>query len=181
MTTQQTLTSALGAAMLTLSALIFAQAPAAPPALPSATPPAPAAATQGRQDCMGPRGFALPGPAAFESVEVLPDRRITFRLCAPDAREVLVTSSDFGDVIPMGFGGGPAGLELTRGEQGVWSGTTTRAAAPDTYRFNFRVVGVGWLHAAHAHHGHALLRFGCRGCIGSENKNGRRNTTTRDG
>ncbi len=42
----------------------------------------------------------------------------------------------------MGFGGGPAGLELTRGEQGVWSGTTTRAAAPDTYRFNFRVDGV---------------------------------------
>jgi enterochelin esterase family protein len=62
------------------------------------------------------RGFALPGPAAFKDVEVLPDRRVTFRLCAPDASAVSVTSSDIADVIPMGIGGGPSGLAMTKGD-----------------------------------------------------------------
>jgi enterochelin esterase-like enzyme len=106
--------------------LASAQAPSAPPAAPAT--------------CMG-RGF-LPSPASYKAVEQLPDRRITFRVCAPDATAVSVTSSDIADVIPMGQGGGPAGLAMTRDEKGLWSVTTPVPVAADTYRFNFSVNGV---------------------------------------
>jgi enterochelin esterase family protein len=108
------------------SAAAFAQAPSAPVA---------------PTTCMA-RGFSLPGPSAFKAVEQLPDRRVTFRVCAPDATSVSVTSSDIADVIPMGIGGGPAGLPMTKDEKGVWSVTTPTPVAPDTYRFNFSVNGV---------------------------------------
>jgi enterochelin esterase-like enzyme len=85
--------------------------------------------------CAG-SGF-LPGPASYKSVEALPDRRVTFHLCAPNAAWVSVTSSDIADVIPMG----PLGLPMTRDAQGLWSVTTPVPAAPDTYRFAFNVDG----------------------------------------
>ena len=55
-----------------------------------------------------PRGF-FAGPAPYKSTEQLADGRVTFRLCAPNATEALVTSSDYAPAIPMGFGGGPPG------------------------------------------------------------------------
>lgn len=79
--------------------------------------------------------------AAYTSVEPLADGRVTFRLCAPEAREVRVTSSDLDPAIPAGFGGGPRGLTMTRDDTGLWTGTTAIAIAPDTYRFNFEVDG----------------------------------------
>jgi enterochelin esterase-like enzyme len=100
----------------------------------------PAQAPQGPETCM-PRGF-MAGPAAYKSVEVLPDGRVTFRLCAPDATTASVISSDAADVIPMGIGGGPAGLAMTKGDKGLWSVTTAKPVAPDNYRFNFSVNGV---------------------------------------
>ena len=82
-------------------------------------------------------------PAAYRSVEQLADGRVTFRLCAPDAAKVLVTSSDVADVIPMGFPPGtPYGLPLSRDETGLWSVTTSRPVPADTYRFDFNVDGV---------------------------------------
>jgi enterochelin esterase-like enzyme len=87
------------------------------------------------------RGF-MAGPATYRSVEVLPDGRVTFRLCAPDADSVSVISSDAADVIPMGGASGPAGLPMTKGDKGLWSVTTSRPVAPDNYRFNFSVNGV---------------------------------------
>jgi enterochelin esterase-like enzyme len=86
--------------------------------------------------CAG-SGF-LPGPASYQSVEVLPDRRVTFRLCAPHAAWVSVTSSDIADVIPMG----PVGLPMTRDALGLWSMTTPVPIAPDTYRYSFSVDDV---------------------------------------
>jgi enterochelin esterase family protein len=86
------------------------------------------------------RGF-MASPAAFKSVEVMADGKVTFRICAPNATEVRVASSDMGDVIPFG-GTGPSGLPLTKDAAGVWSGTTARAVAPDTYRYSFSVNGV---------------------------------------
>jgi enterochelin esterase-like enzyme len=100
---------------------------------PSPPPPAPAS-------CVG-RGF-LPAPAPFNAVEQLSDRRVTFRVCAPNATAVSVTSNDLADVIPMGLDGGPAGLAMEKGDKGVWSVTTPVPVAPDTYRFNFSVNGV---------------------------------------
>src|SRR5580658_9132311 len=82
-------------------------------------------------------GGFLPGPASYKSVEALPDRRVTFRLCAPNATWVTVTSSDVADVIPMS-----GGLPMTRDAQGLWSVTTPAPIAPDNYRFSFNVDGV---------------------------------------
>jgi enterochelin esterase family protein len=86
-------------------------------------------------------GF-LPAPVTYKSVEQLPDGRVTFRVCAPDAKSVKVTSSDIGDIIPMGFPAGtPNGLPLTKDDIGLWSVTTDKPVPADTYRFNFNVDG----------------------------------------
>ncbi len=87
-----------------------------------------------------PTGMFAP-PAAYKSVEQLPDSRVTFRLCAPEASTVFVTSSDYAPAIPMGMGGGPAGLALTKDSMGLWTGTTAVPIEPGTYRYNFRVNG----------------------------------------
>ncbi len=71
----------------------------------------------------------------YKSVEQLPDNRVTFRLCAPKANEVALTSSD-APQIPIFVG-----LPMTKDEKGLWS-VTTDPIAPDTYRYNFRVDGV---------------------------------------
>lgn len=102
---------------------IEAQAPARPPAT----------------SCVPSGQFAPPPP--YQSVEQLADSRVTFRLCAPDATTVSVTSADADPAIPMGMGGGPAGLQMTKDAMGLWSATTTVPVAPGTYRFNFRVNG----------------------------------------
>ncbi|KPH61243.1 alpha/beta hydrolase-fold protein [Novosphingobium sp. ST904] len=83
------------------------------------------------------------GPAPYKSVEQLPDRRVTFRLCAPNASEVLLTSTDIATVIPMGFPAGtPQGLAMAKDATGLWTVTTARPVPADTYRFAFRVDGV---------------------------------------
>ncbi len=118
---------ALGFTLLAGAAVALAQSPA-----PAADAP---------KSCMGQGFFA--GPATYKSVEQLPDGRVTFRLCAPDAKEAKVTSTDIADIIPMGFPAGtPVGLAMTRDETGLWSVTTARPVPADTYRFNFQVDGV---------------------------------------
>lgn len=104
---------------------------------------APAAAQQGDapKTCAG-QGFMAP-PPAYKPVEVLPDNRVTFRICAPDAQVVKVTSSDIADVIPMGFPAGtPFGLSMTKDDTGLWSVTTEKPVPADNYRFAFNVDGV---------------------------------------
>ncbi|HTN15605.1 MAG TPA: alpha/beta hydrolase-fold protein [Sphingomonadaceae bacterium] len=88
-----------------------------------------------------PQGF-FAGPASYQSVEQLPDGRVTFRLCAPAAHEARVTSSDIDQAIPMGMQPGTRrGLAMTKDETGLWSTTTAVPVPPDTYRFNFEVDG----------------------------------------
>jgi len=84
-------------------------------------------------------GF-LPTPARFKSVEVLADGRVTFRVCAPDATDVRLTSSDMPDVITFGPGG-PVPMPLSKDATGLWSGTTSKALAPDNYRYHFVIDG----------------------------------------
>lgn len=116
---------------MSLFAAIVATAPAGAQA--PATPPAAASCR--------PQGF-FAGPAGYKSVEQGADGRVTFRLCAPDAVKVLVTSSDNADAIPMGFPpGSPAGLPMSKDATGLWSVTSAQPIAPDTYRFNFNVDG----------------------------------------
>jgi enterochelin esterase-like enzyme len=64
------------------------------------------------------------------SPEVHSDRRVTFRLRAPNAKEVMVS----GQVTPK-----PA--PLTKDEQGVWS-VTLGPLEPDLYGYTFRVDGL---------------------------------------
>ncbi|WP_226638483.1 alpha/beta hydrolase-fold protein [Novosphingobium profundi] len=91
--------------------------------------------------CVTPPFYS--GPMPYSSVEQLPDQRVTFRLCAPEATDVRLTSSDIADVIPMGFPPGtPKGLAMTKDATGLWSVTTPRPVAADVYRFAFEVDGV---------------------------------------
>jgi enterochelin esterase family protein len=80
-------------------------------------------------------------PMDYPSVEPLEDGRVIFRLCAPEADGVRIVSNDLDPAIPAGFDGGERGLAMARGSDGMWSATTTRPIAPDTYRFNFEVDG----------------------------------------
>jgi enterochelin esterase family protein len=74
------------------------------------------------------------GPAANPAVrspEIHDDRRVSFRLSAPDAREVVLGGS---------WSGG-RDLPMSRGADGVWS-TTVGPLAPELYAYHFRIDGV---------------------------------------
>ena len=89
--------------------------PAAPTATPGTAQPTPA----GR----GGRG----GAPAVRSPEVLTDGRVTFRLRAPNAKEVGVSVA--GSTLPM-----------QKDEQGVWS-ATSNVLAPNYYTYSILVDG----------------------------------------
>jgi enterochelin esterase family protein len=104
------------AVTLATSSLLAAQQPAAPQAPPAGAPPAAPAAGRGGR-----------GAPPIKSPEVAADRRVTFRLRAPNAKEVAVALS--GNRLPM-----------QKDEQGVWSATTD-ALAPDYYTYALVVDG----------------------------------------
>lgn len=81
----------------------------------------------------GPPRFQA--PPEFKSADVAEDKKITFRILAPNAKAVRMTSSDI-----EGLGRG--GLELKKAENGVWEGATPTAVVPGAYRYNFNVDGV---------------------------------------
>jgi enterochelin esterase family protein len=87
--------------------------------------------------CTAPTGMATTN---YKSAEQLPDGRVTFRFCAPDATTVAVGSSDNEDISPNTFMGG-TGRAMTRDDKGLWSVTTPKPLAPDTYRYFFFVNG----------------------------------------
>ncbi len=70
--------------------------------------------------------------ATVRSPEVLADGRVTFRLLAPRATEVLV----------QGNWAGGRGLAMTKDEAGLWSVTTPAALQPDLWAYTFSVNGV---------------------------------------
>jgi len=69
------------------------------------------------------------GGTALSSPEVASDRRVTFRLRAPEAKAVTV-SGDFG-----------ADAEMRKGEDGIWS-VTIGPLTPEMYVYYFTVDGV---------------------------------------
>ena len=89
-----------------------------------AQPPAPAAPGRGQG---GGRGPQVVSPVVGE------DRRVTFRILAPQAENVKVAGSD----IP---GNGP-GAAMTKGENGIWE-VVMGPLDPGAYRYNFNVNGV---------------------------------------
>lgn len=104
------------AATLAGSTLLAAQQPAPPAAPPAATPAAPPAGRGGGR-----------GAPPVKSPEVGADRRATFRLRAPNAKEVAVA-----------LGGNR--LAMQKDEQGVWS-ATTEPLAPDYYTYSLVIDG----------------------------------------
>jgi hypothetical protein len=72
-------------------------------------------------------GRGMFGGPAVKSPEVAQDGRLTFRLRAPDAKEVFVT---LGGRAPM-----------TKDDQGIWTATLP-SMEPDYYPYNFIVDGV---------------------------------------
>ena len=73
--------------------------------------------------------FATTAAAQIQSPEVHADRRVTVRLRAPNAREVLFVRD------------GAAPAPMVRDSAGVWR-HTTEALEPDIYPYTFRVDGV---------------------------------------
>ncbi len=69
-------------------------------------------------------------PPAYVSPQVNPDRSVTLRLFAPEAKQVVATGELDGTPHP-----------LTRGADGVWS-VTVGPFAPDIYTYAFGVDGV---------------------------------------
>jgi enterochelin esterase family protein len=113
--------------------------PALAAAVPALAQPAPA--QQQQPASCRPQGF-FAAAGGFKSVEQLPDGRVTFRICAPEAQEVRVTSNDIDEAIPMGIQpGSTRGLAMTKDATGLWSATTAVPVPADTYRFNFQVDG----------------------------------------
>jgi enterochelin esterase-like enzyme len=84
------------------------------------------------------RGAAQQAPPVV-SPEVLPDRRVTFRLLAPQAEGVAIRGSD----IPAlaGGRGGPPAPQMTKADNGVWE-VTLGPLEPGAYRYTFSVAGV---------------------------------------
>jgi enterochelin esterase family protein len=72
-------------------------------------------------------------PPAFTSPEVASDRHVTFRIFAPKAQAVRLSSSDL-------FGMEPKG-EMTKADNGVWE-IAIGPIDPGAYRYNFNVDGV---------------------------------------
>jgi len=87
---------------------------------------------------------AIASAQPLVSPEVHPDRRVTFRLRAPNAREVVLNC--------QGAKGGP----MTKGEGGVWS-ITTDPMEPDIYAYSFKVDGLQIIDPANPVFKHNLL------------------------
>ena len=120
----------IAAAVLLLQSGAFGQAPAAgQPGVPQAGQPGRGAA----------RGAAQP---QIVSPGVLPDRRVVFRLRAPQAQNVAIRG-EMATAAPGAPGGGrgPGGSQLTKDSSGVWQ-VTLGPINPGAYRYTFVVDGL---------------------------------------
>ena len=113
----------IGAALapLVLSAAAFSQAAAVQAPAAGGSPPV-QAATAGRGAPRGPR---------VVSPEILPDKRVTFRLLAPKASEVTLT----------GHWENATNVPLTKDDQGIWS-VTVGPLGEQLWGYSFTVDGV---------------------------------------
>src|SRR5688572_5365636 len=103
----------LAAMMVCAGRAAFAQAPPAAPA---------------------PQGRGAASPAAtVVSPEIAADRRVTFRIYAPNAQAIRLAAGDIPGVGQT--------TQLTKGENGIWQ-VTTGPIDPGAYRYNFNVDGV---------------------------------------
>lgn len=86
---------------------------------------------------------ALFRPQNIISPEIHADNSVTFRLFAPNAKEVQVTGDFLPSVkmdTPMGQMDGPGKATLTKDEKGVWS-LKTQSLNPELYNYSFIIDG----------------------------------------
>jgi hypothetical protein len=101
------------------------------------TPPAPAAASSAAAT-PAPTGKRGPQTPPVISPEIAPDRRVTFRLRAPNATAVTVSGQFQRGAVP-----------LTKGENGLWS-VTVGPVEPNVYEYSFNVEGVSMVDPGNA-------------------------------
>ena len=126
---------------------------AAAQSAPQQPAPVPAAQTAPAQ---AGRGGGRGGPAVV-SPQIEADRRVTFRILAPNATSVTVGGDINGSLVPDpnapppqpapagapgGRGGAAPVVAMAKGDNGVWAGTTTRPVRPGAWRYTFSVDGV---------------------------------------
>jgi enterochelin esterase-like enzyme len=127
--------------LISFAAGVLAQPPAGPPQPGQAAIGAPGSVPQPGRGMGGGRGPAI------RSAEILDDQRVTFRLRAPNAADVLIN----GDW-PEG-----RGVKMTKDEAGIWS-ATVGPLTPELWAYTFNVDGVGLLDSANPN----VLRDGTR-------------------
>ena len=89
-------------------------------------------------------------PPAVVSPEVLGDRRVVFRVYAPNAAAVTLNAGDLpaatfaipGTTPAPQTPGSPGGAIFTKSESGVWEFTTATPAPPGAFRYAMMVDGV---------------------------------------
>jgi len=79
----------------------------------------------------------IPFSAPLNSPEVHDDHTVTFRIKAPEAKEVLIKDA----TILTALGRGREPVALTKGDDGIWS-VTVGPFLPDMYAYHFVVDGV---------------------------------------
>src|SRR5262245_51903192 len=80
-------------------------------------------------------------PPEFVSPEVSAERKVTFRIHAPNAKEVKLASSDIPRTGTSEIPGTGPGAAMKKGDKGVWE-TTVGPVPPGAYRYNFSVDGL---------------------------------------
>jgi len=91
--------------------------------------------------------FQMPAPTpndTLKSVEVQTDRRVHFRIWAPNAKEVKLHAEGpeaTPNITPEETAKYAAGVPLVMGQQGIWE-TALGPIEPGTYRYSFTVDGV---------------------------------------
>jgi enterochelin esterase family protein len=80
-------------------------------------------------------------PPEFVSPEVSAQRKVTFRIHAPNAKEVKLSSSDIPRTGTSAIPGTGMGAAMKKDDNGVWE-TTVGPIVPGAYRYNFSVDGL---------------------------------------
>lgn len=94
-----------------------------------------------------PPAMQVPAPTpndSLKSVEVMPDRRVRFRLWAPNATDVKLHAEGpeaTPGITPQEANKNQGGVAMVKGDQGIWE-AVLGPIAPGTYRYTFSVDGV---------------------------------------
>jgi enterochelin esterase family protein len=102
-----------------------------------------AAPPKDASDCTKPTAAPSGGMETLVSPTVMPDGQVTFRLCAPQASNVVVRGS-----FPNPYE--PVTVTMAKDASGRWSGTAG-PLPPEIYAYNFYIDGVAALDPLNAH------------------------------